>query len=52
MLENSNESGTEGVPNRANQQMDVSAQLGEADTWKDQLMTLVRQNKVLSIKSS
>lgn len=51
MLENSNESGTEGAPNRGSQQMDVSAQLGEADTWKDQLMTLVRQNKLAAFSA-
>ena len=51
MLENSNESGTEGAPNKGNQQMDVSAQLGEADTWKDQLMTLVRQNKLAAFSA-
>lgn len=51
MLENSNESGTEGTPNKGNQQMDVSAQLVEADTWKDQLMTLVRQNKLAAFSA-
>lgn len=32
-------------------QEDVSDQLGEADTWKDQLMTLVRQNKLAAFSA-
>ena len=30
---------------------DISGQLGEADTWKDQLMTLIRQNKLAAFSA-